>query len=101
VSSIRPGGQLIVEIPDRALAIRAKVQLRFQIYRTARMLGMPIAALNRAGLSGASMLTVPEPEVRACLQRLGVDIVRTVTDAVGAYRQIVYVGAVGHAAGTM
>lgn len=92
VRSLRPGGQLVVEIPDRALLLRARVQIRARIYRLARSVGVPAERLTHLGLSGVSMLTVPSADVVDALGRLGVETVRTVASCAGAYRQIRYVG---------
>ena len=60
---LRPGGHLVVELPDRAATRRARLQPRYHAYRVARALGVSPARLHARGLSGISMLTLDSAAV--------------------------------------
>ncbi len=72
---VRPGGWLVVEIPDRASTIRARIQPRYRLYALLRRIGVPVSLLNASGLSGISMLTVPETDVTARLMSANMNLV--------------------------
>jgi|1186.fasta_scaffold35620_2 trans-aconitate methyltransferase len=74
-ASLRIGGCLVVEIPAHALTMSARLQPRYRAYRAARMMGFLPATLHRRGLSGISMLCVPEALVRHTLESAGAQIV--------------------------
>jgi SAM-dependent methyltransferase len=77
VRCLRPGGWLVVEIPSSAKTLRARLQLRYRLYRFLRTGGVPASWLNRRGLSGMSMLTVDEDIVHAVLAECGAVIHNT------------------------
>jgi SAM-dependent methyltransferase len=64
---LREGGHLVVEVPDRALTLKARLQPRYRAYRLARALGAPPEWLHARGFSGISMLTLDAEDVRRAL----------------------------------
>lgn len=73
--SLRPGGVGVLEIPERALLFRAKVQPRFRLYTALRMLGFSPGKLHQLGYSGISMLTIDGVTARAMFERCGLTVV--------------------------
>jgi len=74
VRCLRVGGRLVVEIPDAALNVRARLQPRYRVYRLLRLAGVSPGLLHDRGLSGISMVTVEQATVRATLERSGATV---------------------------
>jgi 2-polyprenyl-3-methyl-5-hydroxy-6-metoxy-1,4-benzoquinol methylase len=91
VASLRIGGCLVVEVPDRALTVRARLQPRYRAYRAARMIGVAPATLHRHGLSGISMLCLPQTLVTTTLESVGAEVVAIRTWSDGAHEYARYV----------
>jgi SAM-dependent methyltransferase len=92
VSSVKVGGHLVLEIPDRAMTIKARVQPRFHAYRLLRMLGLGPQTLHRHGLSGISMLCLSQAQVTSELARQGAEVIDAPTVRTdGAHRYVRYV----------
>lgn len=68
---LRPDGYLVVEVPDRALTWRARIQPKYRAYRLARALGANPRWLHAKGLSGISMLTLDTLAVRRAVATAG------------------------------
>ena len=79
VGSVRPGGYLVLEIPERAITIKARLQPRFHTYRFSRVVGLPPATLHAGGLSGISMLCLTRAWVTSELARHGAEVIGTPT----------------------
>lgn len=84
-ATLRPGGWLVVEVPERGLGWKQRVQPRWQLYRIGRALGVSDAALQRRRLSGISMVTMPQPAMDAALAAAGVTTQTTRLRADGEY----------------
>lgn len=74
VACLRVGGHAVVEIPERPLTWRARAQPRYQAYRALRRAGVGSTWLHAHGLSGISMVTLTEAEVRRTLERVGAEV---------------------------
>jgi SAM-dependent methyltransferase len=77
VRCLRPGGWVVVEIPTAAKGLRARLQIRYRIYRVLRGTGVSASWLNKRGLSGMSMLMIAEDVVYGMLARCGTVVHRT------------------------
>jgi 2-polyprenyl-3-methyl-5-hydroxy-6-metoxy-1,4-benzoquinol methylase len=75
-SGLRPGGVAVIELPERALLVRARLQPRLRLYQLLRSLGFKPGRLNAMGLSGIAMLTLQESEARAMFEHAGLSVVR-------------------------
>ena len=75
VSCVRVGGHLVLEIPERAVSTKARLQPRFHAYRLLRFLGVSPATLHSHGLSGISMLCLSRAEVTSELALQGAEII--------------------------
>ena len=73
-ASLRVGGRVVVEVPDRALTTRARLQPRYRAYRALRLAGVSTGWLHRRGLSGISMVTVGQAALRSTLERCGATV---------------------------
>jgi SAM-dependent methyltransferase len=71
VACLRVGGYLVVEVPDRPMSLKARLQPRFRAYQVLRALGLDPAVLHRRGLSGISMQCLPADLVQHALQSDG------------------------------
>ena len=91
VAALRIGGCLVVEVPDRALTARARLQPRYWAYRAARLIGVAPATLHRHGLSGISMLCLPQALVTKTLESVGAEVVAIRTWSDGAHEYARYV----------
>jgi SAM-dependent methyltransferase len=68
---LRPGGHLVIEIPERALSWRARLQPRYRVYQAAHMLGVPHSWLHEHGFSGISMLSIDRSAVSQTVAACG------------------------------
>jgi len=92
VACVRVGGYIVVEIPDRPVNLKARLQPRFQLYRLLRTLGLPPARLHEHGLSGISMLCLTQTFVAATLRGAGADLAAASTvRSDGAHRYVRYI----------
>lgn len=89
VSGLKPGGWLVVEIPDSAHTLRYRVQPRLQVYRALRRLGVSPKTLHAKGFSGVRMLCIPKQWVTNVLAEAGAEVVRT-TEYRGTSHQFVW-----------
>jgi SAM-dependent methyltransferase len=91
VACVRVGGHIVVEIPDRPMTIKARVQPRFQVYRLLRAVGVSPAALQRHGLSGISMRCLAQGLVGATLRDSGAELLGAPKQrSDGAHRYVRY-----------
>jgi len=91
-ASLRPGGRLVVEVPDRALTARARAQPRYRAYQVLRLVGVPTGWLHARGLSGISMVSVDQGLVRATLEGCGATVeVASVVRPGDGHRYVRYV----------
>jgi 2-polyprenyl-3-methyl-5-hydroxy-6-metoxy-1,4-benzoquinol methylase len=72
---VRPGGWLVLEVPEKGLGLRQLLQPRWQVYRVARRLRLNHRRLHRFGLSGISMLTIPAPAMSKMIAEAGLEVV--------------------------
>lgn len=77
---LRVGGRGVIEMPSRALTLKARWQPRYRLYRALGLLGAPEPWLGRRGLRGMSMMTMPEPSFTALLERAGLKVLRTLSE---------------------
>jgi SAM-dependent methyltransferase len=91
VASLAVGGYLVVEVPDRAVSVKAMVQPRFRAYRAMRLAGLSPATLHRLGLSGISMLTMPQGLVRQVLRTSGARLLASMEHSDRGHRYVRYV----------
>jgi SAM-dependent methyltransferase len=75
-AALRPGGVAVLEVPERALLLRARIQPRLRVYSLLRTVGVAPDRLHRLGFSGISMLTIDEADARRMLDRCGFDVLR-------------------------
>jgi SAM-dependent methyltransferase len=66
----RPDGIVVFQLPA-ALGLRQRLQPRRRVYRLLRGLGLGPHALRRLKLHPIRLLAIPEPEIRALLERHG------------------------------
>ena len=92
VAGLKPGGWLIVEIPESGHTLRDRIRPKFHAYRLLRRLGMKPKTLHAMGFSGIRMLCVPRTWVTSVLVDSGADVVRT-TDYRGTSHQQVWYAA--------
>jgi 2-polyprenyl-3-methyl-5-hydroxy-6-metoxy-1,4-benzoquinol methylase len=90
VGALHPGGHLVVEIPDRAMTMRSRVQPRWQAYRLLRSIGISPQRLHRSGLSGISMLTLSERDARALITEAGARVVDVTRWSDSGHRYVRY-----------
>lgn len=76
--SLRPGGVAVVEIPQRPLLLRARLQPRMRLYSVLRSLGVSPARLHRLGLSGISMTAVNAISARGMFNDCGLSVIKHV-----------------------
>jgi SAM-dependent methyltransferase len=74
VACLRVGGHAVVEVPDRPLTRKARSQPRYHAYRALRLVGVRPAWLHSHGLSGISMVTLPQALVRRTLEEAGATV---------------------------
>lgn len=74
VACLRVGGHAVVEVPDRPLTRKARSQPRYHAYRALRRVGVRPAWLHAHGLSGISMVTLPQAVVRRTLEDAGASV---------------------------
>jgi SAM-dependent methyltransferase len=92
VACVRVGGHLVLEIPDRPMTVRARLQPRFQVYRLLRALGVSPASLHRHGLSGISMRCLTQDLVRTTLRNSGAQVLGEPKQrSDGAHRYVRYI----------
>ena len=91
VGSLRPGGVLLAEIPVRPLTLKYRVQPRLQAYRALRKLGVSPSRLHRFGLSGISMLCVPQSWTEEVVREAGAEMLRTLARRGTSHEQVYYV----------
>ncbi|PQP41643.1 class I SAM-dependent DNA methyltransferase [Mycolicibacterium austroafricanum] len=91
VAGLKPSGWLIVEIPDSAHTLRARVQPGYWLYRGLRRLGVSSKFLYAKGLTGMHILFIPKEWVVGVLAEAGADVVRTTEDRGTSHRFIWYV----------
>lgn len=77
VSGLKPGGWLIVEIPDSAHSLRSRVQPGYWLYRGLHRLGVTSKFLYAKGLTGMHILFIPQEWVVGVLSAAGADVVTT------------------------
>lgn len=92
VQSLAPAGRLIIEVPERALTLGARLQPRYRLYRGARRLGISSAALQNQGISGISMLTVSRERMARLMDNCNVAVVSLTERWAPDYLYIRYVG---------
>ena len=92
VGCLHVGGLLVIEVPDLALTVRARVQPRFRVYQALRSLGFSPGTLSRHGLSGISMCCLSEDVVRHELGWLGVQTLSVSRRQDEGHRYARYVG---------
>lgn len=91
VRCVRPGGWLLLELPDRASTWKAKVQPRWQAFRALRRLGVSPATLQARRLSGISMTPVAQSEMTRWLERAGAEVVSVHVTQDVDYQMVRYV----------
>jgi len=74
VDSLKPGGQMVIEIPASAHTLRYRVQPRLKLYRVLRRLGFSPKSLHARGLSGIKMLCIPKDWVVGALESAGASV---------------------------
>lgn len=89
VEGLKPGGWLVVEIPESAHTLRYRIQPRLQAYRLLRMLGISPKTLHARGFSGIRMLCIPRSWVVNVLAGAGAEVTRT-TEYRGTSHQFVW-----------
>ncbi len=77
-SSLAAGAPAVIELPESAHQLRARLQPRFQLYRVLRSLGVRPERLHRTGLSGISMLAVPAKRAEIMFANHGLRVVERV-----------------------
>lgn len=77
-ASLRPGGVAVIELPERALLLRARLQPRLRVYSLLRGLGVSARRLHRHGFSGISMLTVTRNAASLTFKGAGLTVVDSV-----------------------
>lgn len=88
-ASLKPRGNVVVEIPSRAHTLRYRVQLRYRVYRVLRRLGVSPKRLHSQGFSGIKMLCVPSDWVVGVLESAGVRV-HEITEHRGTSHQFVW-----------
>ena len=89
VAGLKPGGWMVIEIPESAHTLRYRLRPRFQAYRVLRRLGVSPKTLHSHGFSGIRMLCIPKDWVIGVLAGAGADVVRTI-DHRGTSHQFVW-----------
>lgn len=89
VQSLKPGGQMVIEIPASAHTLRYRVQPRLKLYRLLRRLGFSPKNLHARGLSGIKMLCIPREWVEDVLESAGAPVTK-VTEYRGTSHQFVW-----------
>lgn len=71
----RPGGLVVFQVPWQ-MPLRNRVQPRRRLWHALRAIGVPARVLHGPlGLHPVSLIAVPEPEIRAVVERAGAAIV--------------------------
>lgn len=91
VAALRPGGQLLVEIPLRPHKRRHRLQPRWLAYRLLRRLGVSASTLHAGGLSGISMVCVPKDWVCRVLSGAGAQVLDARERHGTSHQQVYYV----------
>lgn len=91
VAGLKPGGWMIVEIPESAHSTRAKVQPGYWAYRVLRRVGFTAKFLYARGFTGMRILFIPRAWVVGVLAEAGADVVRTTEDKGTSHQFIWYV----------
>ncbi len=89
VDALKPGGWLIVEIPESPHNLRYRMQPRLQVYRVLRRLGVNPKVLHERGFSGIRMLCIPRDWVKSTLSSAGADVTQ-VTEYRGTSHQLLW-----------
>jgi SAM-dependent methyltransferase len=77
-AALRPGGVAVIEVPERALLLRARLQPRLRAYGVLRTMGLSPGRLHRLGFSGISMLVIEELTARRLLGDAGLDVIKKI-----------------------
>jgi 2-polyprenyl-3-methyl-5-hydroxy-6-metoxy-1,4-benzoquinol methylase len=91
VSALRPGGQLLVEIPLRPHTLRHRIQVRWRAYRVLRALRISPTLLNRRGLSGISMLWASKEWVTSKIEGAGANVAEVHERTGSTHQQCYYI----------
>lgn len=89
VAALKPGGWMIVEIPESPHNLRYRIQPRLQVYRVLRRLGVSPKTLHDKGFSGIRMLCIPRGWVKGTLAAAGADVTE-VTEYRGTSHQLLW-----------
>lgn len=91
VAGIKPGGWLIVEIPESAHTLRDRIRPKFHAYRLLRRAGMSPKTLHAMGFSGIRMLCIPKSWVTNVLEGAGIENLHTNEYRGTSHQQVWYV----------
>lgn len=91
VDGLKPGGWMIVEIPESAHTLRARTQPGYWAYRLLRRLGVSATTLYQRGLTGMRILFIPKKWVIRTLADAGATVVRMTEDRGTSHQFVWYV----------